>query len=88
MTTTETSIEVLKSRVAKGLVYCSDLCNRRNAAQTDEEYKLLDAQLDTQVKRLQEFNIMLNHQGFSDCVLGGCKMDLETLTCFCCSVGH
>jgi hypothetical protein len=87
MTVTENNIEVLKSRVLKGLVYCNDLWQKTRATEDESEFNKLFAQLDIQVNRLKELNRMLTLQGYSECVFEGpCKSNDEFL-CFVCSKG-
>jgi hypothetical protein len=83
---TETDVNILKSRIAKGLTYCNELLGRRNLAD-GEEFEKLDDQLDVQSGRLIELNEMLTLQGFNDCCFGpGCKFS-DDFQCFVCTRG-
>lgn len=86
MTVTETDIEILKSRVSKGIVYCNTQWQEIKATKSEDEYNNLSAQLDIQIKRLKELNHMLNLQGYSECVFGECKFSNQFI-CFVCSKG-
>jgi hypothetical protein len=81
----ETSIDVLKSRVAKGLVYCNDIIQQSKlVADNDQEYKALMAKLDKHTITLVELNEMLNLQGFSECAYGQCQSS-DQFICQVCS---
>ena len=87
MIATETDVDVLKSRVSKGIIYCNDLWQKVKVTEDEAEFKKLDSQLDAQIKRLQELNSMLNLQGYSECVFGEpCKFN-DKFHCFVCSKG-
>ena len=87
MTVTETNIEVLKSRVTKGIEYCAALWQKAKTTEDEAEFNKLSSQLDGHIKRLQELNSMLNLQGYSECVFGEpCKLT-DNFHCFVCSKG-
>ncbi len=81
---TETNVEVLKSRLSKGLTYCSGFWHQSVSMDEPELQSQLKT-LDKHTKTLRELTIMLRYQGFTNCVFGQCRWNENDFICLVCS---
>ena len=80
---TETNIEILKSRISKGIVYCNDIVQQAKTVE-NAEWKVLFDKMDKHVLTLNELADMLALQGYQECVFGTCKQS-DNFVCLVCT---
>jgi hypothetical protein len=87
VTDSNDKLEILKSRIVKGNDYCNDQWQKIKAIPDNDEQGINKAvdQLNIHHERLMGLVILLNYEGYEDCIFGQCKMDDEKYFCFGCT---